>query len=55
MFFENLKTFYLSNLLEESSHHQISNDLSNAETQFKKYEISYSFLLVLNVYTLSAH
>jgi hypothetical protein len=55
MFFEDFRTFYLSNLLKESLHHKVSSRLSNAETQLKRYEISYSFLLALNVYTLSAH
>ncbi len=55
MFFENLKTFYLSNLLEEYSHHKISSRLSNVETQFKECEISYSLLLASNVYMLSRH
>ncbi len=49
MFFEDLRTSYLSNSLEESSHHKVSSHLSNAETQLKKYETSYSLLLALSV------
>jgi hypothetical protein len=55
MFFEDFRTFYLSNLLEELSHHKVSNRLSNAETQFKRYETSYSFLLASSVCMSSEH
>ncbi len=54
-FFENLKTSYFSNFSKESSHYKISSRLSNAETQLKRYEISYSFLLALNVCMFSEH
>ncbi len=53
-FFEDLKTFYLSNFLKKSLHHKVLNRLSNAETQFKRYETSYSLLLISNVYTSSS-
>ncbi len=55
MFFEDFKTFYLSNLLEESSHHKVFNHLSNAETQLKIYETSYSLLLASSVCMSSKH
>jgi hypothetical protein len=55
MFFEDIKTFYLSNLLEELSYYKVSNRLSNVETQLKKYETSYSLLLASSVCMSSEH